>query len=356
MSLNTFRTMWIVDRIWIRRLTASAAVGLALVLVATAYSGMLGAQDATITTWSVSARGVEPDGSGNIWFADGAKTGIARLQPSTSTTSTVTTWPIPPGGTTVDGGAGFDSTAGIFYFGESIGRPGLSSLAIGSLDPATDTFTEWPFGGGWNTIVSLTTDDAGNVWFGGSRCCWYPRIARLTPGDNTITDWEIPTAQGDWVRGIVPMPDGTVMFTLDFPGKVAQLDPATGNVTLWPLGFNAISSLGSKEAYVHSDGGFWFPGADRVARFDRSTNELKVWDLTGVATVGSIGLDSLGRPVAGGQVSPASPLNGAVRIDPATGVPTMWPYTNTGIRGTVVDGADDIWQNTTDLKIRRIDP
>ena len=92
-----------------------------------------------------------------------------------------------------------------------------------------------------------------------------------------------------------------------------------------------------------------------MARFDRS-NELKVWDLTGVATVGSIGLDSLGRPVAGGQVSPASPLNDAVRIDPATGVPTMWPYTNTGIRGTVVDGADDIWQNTTDLKIRRIDP
>lgn len=339
-------------RVGMRQGAAVVALGLASVLVLVAYSGVLAAQDATVTTWSVSATTISMDDSGNAWYSDGARTSIARLEPMA--TSTVTTWPIPVGGSTSDGTTVFSSSTQKVHFGEYISRPGLASYAIGRLDPATDTFTEWPFGG-WD-VISIAVDTSGDVWFGGSVCCYFPLISRLSTADNTVTTWQLPTAEGDWVRGIVPAPDGKVLFTIDLPGRVAELDPATGNVTLWPLDFNPIASSGSRAAYLHADDGLWFPGTDRIARFNRATNELKVWNLAGVATVGSIGVDTLGRPVIGGQVSSVAPLQGAARVDPATGVPTMWAHTSNAIRGTVVDANDAIWQNTSDLKIHRIEP
>ena len=234
-----------------RRVAIVVSLTLAAVLVLLSYTGPLVAQDAEVITWSVSATTLwVDDASGDAWFANGARTSISRLEPpATSTaTTTVTTWPIPVGGVTWDGTTVFGTTTQKLYFTERISRPGLSMDAVASLDPATNTFTEWPFTI-WNILYALWPDSAGNVWFGGRiSCCWTAAIARLEPATNTITQWTLPENEGDSVRAIMPAPDGTVFFTFEsFTGgetsKIARLDPATDSVTLWPLAFPPLARI-----------------------------------------------------------------------------------------------------------------
>ena len=336
-----------------------ASVTLAATFLLLGLSRVLEAKNATVTSWPVSATSVSVDDSGNAWFTGGSRTSISRLVPDT--TSTVTTWAIPEGGSTWDGTTVYGTSTQRLYFAERISRPGLSSDAVALLDPATNTFTEWPFGT-WSEVLALQPDTAGNIWFGGYFCCWFVIISRMTLADNTVTSWTLPEVEGDSPRGIVLAPDGHVFFTIDdFAGnatrQVARLDPAPGNVTLWLLNFPPISAAGGPTLHMDASGRLYFPGADRVARLDPATNELTEWSMAGVATVSGMALDGQGRPVFGGQVSPSGPLYGVARLDPTTGLPTLWPFTGNTIRGVVVDDSDNMWVNTnSDLDIHRVGP
>ena len=319
----------------LRRSAAVACVAVALVLTLLSFTRTLAAQDATLTSWTVAAADVYVDGSGDAWYGDNPRTSIVRLEPAS--TSTVTTWSIPAGGTYRDRTISVDTSTQTAYFAEFINRPNLFSFAIGSVDAATNDFTEWPLPA-WPTngnIHTLARDTAGNVWaVGDSACCGYDAtVARLTPADNSVTQWTVPLADFNWAGDVLPMQDGTVFFTINNPGPVARLDPDTGNVTLWTLGFIPAIALGSRSLHADAAGDIWMFAGDRVVRLNTTTNVLTTWSMSGIAVLTALELDGEGRPVFGGVVSAAAPVNGVGRLEVSTGLPTMWPFTSSGDPG-----------------------
>ena len=335
-----------------RRVGIVACVGLAVFLVLLSLAPTLSALDSSLTTWNVSARDVYVDDSGDVWFADSGRTAIVRLKPGP--TSTLTTWPVPAGGTYFQWArtVSVDTSTQTVYFAEIINRPGLFSRAIGSLNTTTNDFIEWPFSG-FSEIHTLNRDSAGNVWIAGHNNA-DAVVARLTPADNTVTQWVLPFAGFNYALDVLPMPDGTVFFTVFGPHHLARLDPANGNVTLWPLDFGPGLSPGSNNLHVDSAGDLWLSAGDRLVRLNPATDQMTTWPMTGIAVVTSHALDTQGRPVFGGQVASGSPIYGVGRLDVSSGLPTIWPFTAWGVRGVVVDSSDDVWVNTDDFKIHRV--
>ena len=335
-----------------RRMGIVACVGLAVLLVLLSLTPTLSAVDASLTTWNVLARDIYVDDAGDAWFAHRDQNAIARLKPGP--TSTLTTWPIPAGGTYFQWSrtVSVDTSAQTLYFVEAINRPNLFADAIGSLNIATNDFIEWPVGG-FSEIHTLNRDGAGNVWIAGHNNV-DAVVARLTPADNTVTRWVLPFAGFNYAVDVLPVADGTVFFTVFGPHHLARLDPATGDVTLWPLDFAPGLGPGSHNLHVDSAGDLWLSSGDRLVRLDPATDQMTTWPMDGVAVVVSHALDTQGRPVFGGQVSSSSPLHGVGRLDVSSGLPTLWPLTTWNVRGVVLDSSDNIWVNTGDFKLHRL--
>ena len=171
-----------------------------------------------------------PDG--NLYFTEGLRHAIAKLDPATGE---FTFYPIPtpgagPGGITV----GPDGALWFTEFGVN---------RIGRFDPVTGTFSEFgPSSGGGYRIA---TGADGLLYFS---IPFTSSIGRLDPATGTITEFalETPSQPRDLVLG----PDGNVWFTEYNAQALSMITPA-GVVTRvktirggpWGIGVGANNSI-----------------------------------------------------------------------------------------------------------------
>lgn len=96
-----------------------------------------------------------------------------------------------------------------------------------------------------------------------------------TPEPGTIQEFDVPRASHP--HDVAPAPDGSVWYTSQFTGELGKLDPATGEITLIPLGNNS-SPHG---VIVGPDGAPWITdsGLNAIVRVDPETEEVTVFAL-----------------------------------------------------------------------------
>ncbi len=182
-----------------RRLGVVASLSIAVALSLLGVAQMATAADAQVTRWKMDAEDLYMDGGGNAWSSNQNNNKINRLAPVTSTTSTITSWAMPEGGTTRVGSitvftTGSPALTKVFFL-EYISRPGLTKRAIGSLNLSDNTFTEWIVDS-WTSsdyLRGLSHDASGNIWVGGRMFVspYNPMIVKLDPATNTVTEWHI---------------------------------------------------------------------------------------------------------------------------------------------------------------------
>jgi streptogramin lyase len=136
----------------------------------------------------------------------------------------------------------------------------LNGSRVGRIDPATGGMTEFPLPAG-DRPGDIALGPDGNVWFIHYAPATFT-IDRITPSGN-ITAFPFPA--GGSPGSLAAGPDGTFWMTEADPNKIAQLDPATGVVTEFPLPSPRSSPY---EITLGPDGNLWFVEAagNRIGR------------------------------------------------------------------------------------------
>ena len=107
-------------------------------------------------------------------------------------------------------------------------------------------------------------------------------VASLDPQTAEITSFKLPFARDAGVHSVVPAPDGSVWFVELELGKIAHLDPRTGEIVEFqdpplPNGKRTTSHTIRLDAF----GRVWTSGGPAVLMFDPKTLEFKHFDLPG---------------------------------------------------------------------------
>jgi virginiamycin B lyase len=146
----------------------------------------------------------------------------------------------------------FDSTSRTISFVEHNGNK------IGRLSPNDNTITEWTIQAKSNDLFGPTSDFSGNIYFvehNGNK------IGRLSPNDNTITEWAIPTnSSGPTALAFDPS-SGSLYFLENNTNKIGRLVLSTNSFTEWPVN-KSISGM-----YVAPTGNLYF--ADKSGTLSR---------------------------------------------------------------------------------------
>ncbi len=131
--------------------------------------------------------------------------------------------------------------------------------------------------------------------------------------------FDVPKGSHPHDVAAAPAPDGPVFYTAQATGKLGILDPATGRVEEIALGARSAPH----GVIVGPDGAAWITdgGRNAIVRADPKTKAVRAWPLpeeTGYANLNTLTFDRQGRVWFTGQ----SGCYG--RLDPATGVVTVW--------------------------------
>jgi virginiamycin B lyase len=145
--------------------------------------------------------------------------------PAVADTGILTEWPLPPnrGPWQIK----WDTARNLAWFAEgNHANPGLDQVA--SLDPAGNVLREWSTLTPGGYVHGTTLDRSGNLWFTEA---FLPRIGRLQPDTNTVTEWQLdPAVTG--VHGIavddIISTSVTIWFTERAQNTIGSLNPATG--------------------------------------------------------------------------------------------------------------------------------
>ena len=127
---------------------------------------------------------------------------------------------------------------------------------------------------------SAVEDRDGMIWIP-----YYGRgneVVRLNPDTAEMTHFKLPFAKVAGIHSVYPAPDGKVWFVETALGKIARLDPATGEITEFqspplPDGKRA----GAHTIRVDAAGIVWVSGGPTISRFDPATSQFTHFNLSG---------------------------------------------------------------------------
>ena len=140
------------------------------------------------------------------------------------------------------------------YFTNGAGR-----TSLGVFDTASKTATNLPLtipGASFFSTAGIAHGSDGNVWVGAS---FVPAVCKIAIPSQAETCYSAGLPPGALVYGVASGPDGHIWCTItNFGGQsgVADIDPATGTITMHTNGMNATSAPYSIVA--GSDGNMWF--------------------------------------------------------------------------------------------------
>ncbi|HLH99113.1 MAG TPA: carboxypeptidase regulatory-like domain-containing protein [Xanthobacteraceae bacterium] len=127
---------------------------------------------------------------------------------------------------------------------------------------------------------SAVEDKDGMMWIP-----YYGRgneVVRLNPKTAELTRFPLPFSRTAGVHSVIPSPDGTVWLTEASLGRIAQLNPATGQYTEYqntPLPDG--KRTGSHTIRVDEHGMVWVSGGPAISEFDPKTEQFKHFDVGG---------------------------------------------------------------------------
>jgi virginiamycin B lyase len=127
---------------------------------------------------------------------------------------------------------------------------------------------------------SAAEDKDGMLWIP-----YYGRgneVVRLNPATGEMTPFPLPFARTAGIHSAVPATDGSVWFTEAALGRIARLDPATGKITEYqnpPLPDGRRT--GSHTIRATANGFVWVSGGPAISMFDPKTEKFRHFDLGG---------------------------------------------------------------------------
>jgi virginiamycin B lyase len=221
------------------------------------------------------------DPEGYVWYTDGARPFLGRLDPRTAE---VKEYPVPivkPGFPTGSCGIDFDKD----------GNPWIAMLyqgAIGKFDKKTDKFTVWSIPPQYNTarslvgLIAVPRDGTGKVWFGDHI---NERVHSLDPQSGAIATYQVFPAgthgspflpMEHLLYGIYRDSKNNGYFSDLRGGNIGRIEAKTGEVKLFPL---PTPDAGPREGFVDSQDRLWFAEykASKVGVFDTKTQQFQEW-------------------------------------------------------------------------------
>jgi len=212
----------------------------------------------------------------------------------------------------------------------------------------------------------------GNLWIGAPGA---DAISKLTT-DGVVSDIHIPVPDdaqpgasgGHAVEDVAAGGDGAIWASPFSTAHVRRIDPATGNVTTFPLN-SGPSGGGSHIAADPSDGSLWIAsGSSELQRVetDGTVTSFPLTDTSSDPTNIAAYSVAVGGDGAVWFTTPAKTQSGfgfsrasIGRLDPGSGETTLFPLQNPddGLGSMTVDAAGRLWfTNATGNSIGRIDP
>ncbi|WP_018682895.1 virginiamycin B lyase family protein [Actinokineospora enzanensis] len=293
---------------------------------------------------------VEFDDRGSLWVEQYLSSQVARFDPATGRFTNFST-PMP---LSVPGGMDLDRAGNLWMpqvTGNSLLRVDTTDGSMTELAlPWANAFSGHALGIPLHTGLGLANDIAlgadGALWFtlGG-----LDSIGRYDPATGAWSKYRVPgeiLGQVGALFGIIkPGPGRTVVFDLPQLNKVATLDVDTHAFTQYPMPTPASFPVGVRTG---SDGTIWVGEAlgMKIARINPATGQITEYPLLGVdglltSILDGLGIGSIGNPLPmPGPIAEASDGNiyfavsfpalfglgnQIARFDPVTHEVRMWP-------------------------------
>jgi len=205
-------------------------------------------QKFALTQWKVPSSaagpyGIGTDTNGRVWFTENATNKLARFDPATNNFIewNITTPNSQPRNIFVKLVTVGNLSATQVFFTE------YAASKVARFDSSSNNFTEWSLPAGSNP-TSIYVDENNDIWFTESG---RDIIARLVTSTSTLTEWTLPGATGTPGSPLLE-PSGIYVQVVT--------RPAYRNRFVW-----FAETLGNK-----------------VGRIEVTSNELSIWDLSGL--------------------------------------------------------------------------
>jgi virginiamycin B lyase len=216
--------------------------------------------------------------------------------------------------------------------------------------PEEITFTEWQT----PTLGQRSRDPIeapdGAIWWAGQ---WGNLIGRIDPATGEMTEYPLP--EGAMPHTVTTDAEGNIWYTGNKNASLGKLDPTTGEITVYPMPDPAARDPHS--AIFDAEGILWFTlqHSNMIGRLDPASGEVR---LVTPPTSGSkpygIKIDKDGAPWVACNGS-----NCLIKVDPATMALTevKLPTPGTTVRRLDIAGDGTIWYvNSGQGKLGRYDP
>jgi streptogramin lyase len=206
--------------------------------------------------------------------------------PSDQRTVLVKSWALPTSSTQDSGFAITSSFSGNeIYFVDS------NSNKIGRLVPQTNTITEWNIPTANSLPTSIKYSPSGSVYFVESNS---NKIGRLVPQTNTITEWNLPSNSSDTSVGNnsgiqsnnnqvsslgVDPTTGSVYFVESNSNKIGRLVPDTNTITEWNIQSNATNIQSMTLGFTGNEIYFVDSNSNKIGRLAPTTNLITEWNI-----------------------------------------------------------------------------
>ncbi len=233
------------------------------------YSKIIAIQHSTdtITTWSHANTAILGTGYGSsvlsgsdFWTVGDNLPNVNRMN---ITNGQLTTWALPTADACGVRDLAVDS-AGLAWFGKSDSK-------VASIDPATNTLTEWPMptAGAYCPAVFAVEGSGATqkVWFCTRQI---DKIGYLAPSSGTVTEWTIPGNPPDFTTCAAPNASGQIWFS-NAQTSIRRLDTQTNNLNVWPCQVGCAAIAGNS---TEVSGKVWLADGTDLIRFDPVAGEF----------------------------------------------------------------------------------
>ena len=212
---------------------------------------------------------------------------VVEAIPSDQRNVLIKSWALPPPTNQTNNFALTSSFSGSeIYFVES------SSNNIGRLVPQTNTITLWELPSANSNPTSIDYSPSGAVFFVESNS---NKIGRLVPATNTITEWTIPSNSSSNSSGYnnsgvndnltqlsslsVDPSTGSVYFVESNSNKIGRLVPATNTITEWSMQPSLPQIQSMTLGFSGNEIYFVDNNANKIGRLAPTTNLVTEWDI-----------------------------------------------------------------------------
>ncbi|HYF99633.1 MAG TPA: hypothetical protein VD815_06045 [Candidatus Saccharimonadales bacterium] len=212
---------------------------------------------------------------------------IAEAIPSDQRAVMIKSWALPVPGNQDSNFAITSSFSGNeIYFVDS------SANKIGRLIPQTNTITYWDLPTANSFPTSIEYTPSGSIYYIDSNS---NKIGRLVPETNTITEWNLPSNSSsnstvgnnsginDNIRQLsslsVDASTGSVYFVESNTNKIGRLAPETNTITEWTIQSNGTRVQSMTLGFGGNEIYFVDSSANKIGRLAPTTNLITQWDL-----------------------------------------------------------------------------